>query len=157
MTWTQGTRRWLWRAWTPGRERIADCGWLLAETREHAIANAQSLLGGPHRHEVVEIEVDEIPVHESAPPATPPATSPAGGADIERDGTDVVPQTSVPSRSDLLTELVALSRHAQRAHAIARDLGDGVMMALLRRIGWDAADALARVARAVERFNRRAS
>ena len=157
MTWTNTNRRWLWRAWTAERERIADCGWLLAETRDHAIANAQSLLGGPHRHEVVEIEVDEIPANESAPPATPPATSPASGADIERDGADVVPQTSAPSRSDLLTELLAMSKHAQRAHAIARELGDGALIALLSRIGWHGADAIARVGRAVERFNRRAS
>lgn len=61
MSWNQGTKRWFWRAWTPGRERIADCGWLTAETAEAARANAKALLGGPHRHLVVEIQIEEIP------------------------------------------------------------------------------------------------
>jgi hypothetical protein len=53
-------RAWLWRAWTDGRSRIADCGIARAPTKAEAERIAWMTLGGPHAGRVVEMQIEEV-------------------------------------------------------------------------------------------------
>jgi len=55
-----GRGLWIWRAWTAGRERIADCGIARADNAAGARDIALLCLGGPHVGAVVEIDVREV-------------------------------------------------------------------------------------------------
>lgn len=51
---------WLWRAWSADRKRICDCGTAFADTESEARSIAWATLGGPWRHEVVEVQTERI-------------------------------------------------------------------------------------------------
>jgi len=57
----QGPRGiWIWRAFDEDRSRICDSGSAIADSAATAEGIAWQCLGGPHKHEVVEIEVDLV-------------------------------------------------------------------------------------------------
>lgn len=51
---------WIWRAWSAGRKRICDCGVARAKSTQDAEAIARMCIGGPHRDEVAEVELEDL-------------------------------------------------------------------------------------------------
>lgn len=49
-----------WRAWDKGKTRICDCGWVAAESKEHAMRLATTMVGGPYVDQITMIQLDEI-------------------------------------------------------------------------------------------------
>jgi len=56
----QHLRLWLWKAWSRGRTRLCDCGWVRAEDEKAARAYARSVVGGPWKELAAEFEIREI-------------------------------------------------------------------------------------------------
>ncbi len=54
------TTLYLWRAWSANRERICDSGIAQADSEDKARDIARMCLGGPHREDVVEFQVEAI-------------------------------------------------------------------------------------------------
>lgn len=51
---------WLWRAWAKDRSRICDCGTVRATDIGMARGLAWATLAGPWRHDVTEMQLEEI-------------------------------------------------------------------------------------------------
>lgn len=79
-------RLWSWRAWSAERKRLCDAGYVWGESKGAALRNVYRTLGGPHRFEVKEVELDEIQRH---------------GEPITRgDATDARPAKEATTRND---------------------------------------------------------
>ncbi len=60
MSTTPVRNAYLWRAWSANRKRICDCGIVYGSSEDNARANVSYCIGGPWKHEIVEIQIEAV-------------------------------------------------------------------------------------------------